>query len=86
MASAGLTLPAVIAARAMVGLGEGVALPSMNNLVGTRIAKANRSTALGASFSGFHSGAPPPPLRPLAPQVEVCSIFACSALLLEYLC
>ena len=31
--AAGLTLPAVIAARAMVGLGEGVALPSMNNLV-----------------------------------------------------
>lgn len=31
--AAGLTLPAVLAARAMVGLGEGVALPSMNNLV-----------------------------------------------------
>ena len=36
VAAAGLTLPAVIAARAMVGLGEGVALPSMNNLVRAR--------------------------------------------------
>ena len=52
----GLTLPAVLAARAMVGLGEGVALPSMNNLVAVNVPPARRATALGTAFSGFHSG------------------------------
>lgn len=56
VAAAGLTLPAMIAARVMVGLGEGVALPCMNQLVGSNIPQARRSTALGACFSGFHSG------------------------------
>ena len=43
-------------ARGMVGLGEGVALPSMNNLVANNIPLARRSTALGGCFSGFHTG------------------------------
>lgn len=55
-AAAGLTLPAVLAARFLVGFGEGVALPSMNNLVATRVPRARRATALGACFMGFHSG------------------------------
>lgn len=36
VAALGLTLPALLLARTMVGLGEGVALPAMNNLVATR--------------------------------------------------
>ena len=43
-------------ARGMVGLGEGVALPAMNNLVANNIPPARRSTALGGCFTGFHTG------------------------------
>lgn len=56
VAAAGLTLPAVMLARGMVGLGEGVALPAMNNLVANNIPMARRSTALGGCFTGFHTG------------------------------
>lgn len=55
-AALGITLPAVLASRFLVGLGEGVALPSMNNLMATRIPKAQRATALGMSFMGFQTG------------------------------
>jgi len=54
--AAGLTLPAVLFARSMVGLGEGVALPSMSNLVATAVPRDMRATALGGSFTGFHLG------------------------------
>ena len=56
-AALGLTLPAVLAARFMVGFGEGVALPAMNNLVARSVPAARRATALGTVFTGFHSGA-----------------------------
>eukprot|EP00887_Chlorella_sp_A99_P000660 scaffold5.g660.t1 len=55
-AAAGLALPAVLVARFLVGFGEGVALPSMNNLVARLVDPARKATALGASFSGFHAG------------------------------
>lgn len=38
------------------GLGEGVALPTMSNLVATHIPKEARARALGLAFSGFHGG------------------------------
>ena len=50
------TLAAALLARAAVGLGEGVALPSMSSLVARHVPAASRATALGASFSGFHCG------------------------------
>ncbi|KAK9828655.1 hypothetical protein WJX72_001353 [[Myrmecia] bisecta] len=56
VAIAGLTLPAVCLARCCVGLGEGVALPCMNNLVARNIPPGKRATALGNAFTGFHSG------------------------------
>lgn len=56
VAAAGLTVPAVIAARVCVGLGEGAALPVMNNLVATNVRPTKRATALGSCFSGFHTG------------------------------
>ncbi|EFN57861.1 hypothetical protein CHLNCDRAFT_143323 [Chlorella variabilis] len=55
-AAAGLTLPAVLAARFLVGFGEGVALPSMNNLIARHIDPSKKATALGAVFTGFHTG------------------------------
>jgi len=50
------TLAAALLARAAVGLGEGVALPSMSSLVARHVPPSSRATALGASFSGFHCG------------------------------
>jgi ACS family sodium-dependent inorganic phosphate cotransporter/ACS family sodium-dependent inorganic phosphate cotransporter-like MFS transporter 9 len=55
-AALGITLPAVLAVRFLVGFGEGVALPSMNNLIATRIPSSQRATALGMCFMGFHTG------------------------------
>mmetsp|Transcript_4463 Transcript_4463/g.11598 ORF Transcript_4463/g.11598 Transcript_4463/m.11598 type:complete len:499 (-) Transcript_4463:3993-5489(-) len=46
----------LMAMRGIVGLGEGVALPAMNNLIGSKVPAGKRATALGTSFSGFHSG------------------------------
>ncbi|GBF90924.1 anion transporter, chloroplastic-like [Raphidocelis subcapitata] len=54
--AAGLTVPAVLLARCCVGLGEGVALPSMNNLVARHVPPSAKARALGMCFSGFHSG------------------------------
>eukprot|EP00803_Ostreobium_quekettii_P009326 evm.model.scf_2050.1 EVM.evm.TU.scf_2050.1 scf_2050:7752-15159(+) len=52
----GLALPALLLARTCVGLGEGVAMPSMNNLVSRFVPSAAKATALGAIFLGFNSG------------------------------
>eukprot|EP00198_Chlamydomonas_reinhardtii_P002510 XP_001691846.1 predicted protein [Chlamydomonas reinhardtii] len=54
--AAGLTVPAVLLSRFLTGLGEGVALPSMSNLVASHIQPAAKARALGLCFSGFHSG------------------------------
>ncbi|KAL4424918.1 hypothetical protein ABPG77_009647 [Micractinium sp. CCAP 211/92] len=55
-AAAGLTLPAVLASRFLVGFGEGVALPAMNNLIARNIHPSRKATALGNVFTGFHTG------------------------------
>lgn len=65
VAETGMSLALVLACRAAVGLGEGVALPSMVNLVSRRVPPALRTTALGSAFTGFHAGSAPPPLPPL---------------------
>lgn len=39
-----------------MGLGEGVALPAMNNMVASYIPRAAKARALGVSFTGFHLG------------------------------
>eukprot|EP01024_Parvocaulis_polyphysoides_P021591 TRINITY_DN20226_c0_g2_i1.p1 TRINITY_DN20226_c0_g2~~TRINITY_DN20226_c0_g2_i1.p1 ORF type:complete len:369 (-),score=58.89 TRINITY_DN20226_c0_g2_i1:25-1044(-) len=46
----------VLFSRFLVGFGEGVALPSMTNLVSTQIQPQLRATAFGNIFTGFHSG------------------------------
>lgn len=38
------------------GLGEGVALPCMNNLIATHVPKSAKARGLGMAFSGFHCG------------------------------
>ncbi|EFJ48511.1 hypothetical protein VOLCADRAFT_60348, partial [Volvox carteri f. nagariensis] len=53
---AGLTVPLVLLSRFLTGFGEGVALPSMSNLVAAHVAAASKARALGFCFSGFHSG------------------------------
>ena len=56
VAAAGWTLPAVLVPGGLGGLGLGVALPAMNNLVANNVPLARRSTALGGCFTGFHTG------------------------------
>lgn len=40
----------------MQGLGEGVAMPSMNNLVSRFVPLAAKATAIGLIFLGFNCG------------------------------
>ena len=81
MVAAGWALPAVLMARAAVGLGEGVVLPSMSNLMATRVPTSWRASALGFVYSGFHSGAQLPVLasvlcpHPSAMQQLQCSVY-----------
>jgi MFS family permease len=56
LAASAAILPAVLAARACVGLGEGVALPSVTSLVTAHVPPGARASALGATFAGFHGG------------------------------
>eukprot|EP01025_Chloroclados_australasicus_P040585 TRINITY_DN4246_c0_g2_i1.p1 TRINITY_DN4246_c0_g2~~TRINITY_DN4246_c0_g2_i1.p1 ORF type:complete len:503 (-),score=43.12 TRINITY_DN4246_c0_g2_i1:171-1616(-) len=51
-----MTLAAVLFARFLVGLGEGVVMPSMPNLVSTFVRPELRASALGNIITGFHSG------------------------------
>lgn len=41
---------------AFQGLGEGVALPTMSNMIAKYVPKEAKGRALGLAFSGFHSG------------------------------
>ena len=50
------SLGALLAARAVMGLGEGVALPCMNNVISRWVPKTERSRAVAVSMGGFQSG------------------------------
>ena len=54
--AAAASLPLLLATRAVMGLGEGVALPCMNNLTARWVPKAERSRAVAACMGGFQSG------------------------------
>jgi ACS family sodium-dependent inorganic phosphate cotransporter len=54
--AAATSLPLLLATRAVMGLGEGVALPCMNNLTARWVPKAERSRAVAACMGGFQSG------------------------------
>ena len=55
-AAAAGTLAPLLATRATMGLGEGVALPCMNNVISRWVPKAERSRAVAISMGGFQSG------------------------------
>ncbi|XP_017406844.1 probable anion transporter 4, chloroplastic isoform X3 [Vigna angularis] len=50
------SLLALLVVRAMLGAAEGVALPSMNNMVARWFPKTERSRAVGISMAGFQLG------------------------------
>ena len=50
------SLGALLAARAVMGLGEGVALPCMNNVISRWVPVTERSRAVAVSMGGFQSG------------------------------
>ncbi|GAQ83470.1 phosphate transporter [Klebsormidium nitens] len=54
--AAKLGLPALLAARACMGVGEGVAMPAMNNLLARWVPKTERSRALALVYSGMYLG------------------------------
>ena len=50
------SLPLLLVTRAVMGLGEGVALPCMNNLTARWVPRAERSRAVAVCMGGFQSG------------------------------
>eukprot|EP00897_Mesotaenium_endlicherianum_P009932 jgi/Mesen1/8968/ME000056S08380 len=54
--AAGHSLGALLAVRVVMGLGEGVALPCMNNMMARWMPRMERARAVGACFAGFHLG------------------------------
>ena len=54
--AASLGLPALLAARACMGVGEGVAMPAMNNLLSKWIPVKERSRSLALVYSGMYTG------------------------------
>lgn len=44
----------MLAVRSLVGLGEGVVLPSVTNMLAQRVPPARRASSVGAAFAGFH--------------------------------
>jgi ACS family sodium-dependent inorganic phosphate cotransporter/ACS family sodium-dependent inorganic phosphate cotransporter-like MFS transporter 9 len=54
--SSGLALPLMLAVRALVGLGEGVVLPSVTNMLSRSVPAVRRASSVGTAFAGFHGG------------------------------
>lgn len=54
--AASLGLPALLAARACMGVGEGVAMPAMNNLLSKWVPINERSRSLALVYSGMYTG------------------------------
>ena len=54
--AAQLGLPVLLAARAAMGVGEGVAMPAMNNLLSRWVPVQERSRSLALVYSGMYSG------------------------------
>eukprot|EP00889_Picochlorum_renovo_P000671 jgi/Picre1/27701/NNA_000665.t1 len=54
--AAAMGLPALLVARACMGIGEGVAMPAMNNLLSKWIPVKERSRSLSLVYSGMYTG------------------------------
>lgn len=51
---AGVSLPLLLLVRVLVGLGEGVVLPSVTTLLAEAVPRERRTQAVGGVFAGFH--------------------------------
>ncbi|MEW5304178.1 MAG: hypothetical protein WDW36_006809 [Sanguina aurantia] len=54
--AASMGLPALLAARALMGIGEGVAMPAMNNMLSRWVPIKERSRSLALVYSGMFMG------------------------------
>ena len=54
--AANMGLGVLLVARACMGIGEGVAMPAMNNLLARWVPLAERSRSLALVYSGMHTG------------------------------
>ncbi|KAL9234481.1 hypothetical protein vseg_009351 [Gypsophila vaccaria] len=54
--AARISLPCLLVARAFMGIGEGVAMPAMNNMISKWIPVSERSRALSLVYSGMYLG------------------------------
>jgi MFS transporter, ACS family, solute carrier family 17 (sodium-dependent inorganic phosphate cotransporter), other len=54
--AAAMGLPALLVARACMGIGEGVAMPAMNNIMSKWIPVKERSRSLSLVYSGMYTG------------------------------
>lgn len=50
------SVPVLLAARVLMGLAEGVAMPCMNNMISKWFPRTERSRAVGTTMAGFHLG------------------------------
>lgn len=70
-AAATASFPLLIAARALLGLGEGVAMPAMNNMIARWVPPQERSRSLSLVYSGMYGG-------------SVVGLWACPWLIAEF--
>ncbi|KAK9757927.1 hypothetical protein RND81_01G195300 [Saponaria officinalis] len=54
--AARISLPCLLVVRALMGIGEGVAMPAMNNMISKWIPVSERSRALSLVYSGMYLG------------------------------
>lgn len=81
----GIALPAMLAVRALVGLGEGVVLPAVTNMLARHVPPARRASSVGAAFAGFHGGTIlglllSPLILARAPWPTLFFVFGCASL------
>lgn len=54
--AAKISLPMLLATRALMGIGEGVAMPAMNNMLSRWVPSGERSRSLALVYSGMYVG------------------------------
>jgi MFS transporter, ACS family, solute carrier family 17 (sodium-dependent inorganic phosphate cotransporter), other len=54
--AAHISLPMLLATRALMGIGEGVAMPAMNNMLSRWVPSSERSRSLALVYSGMYVG------------------------------
>lgn len=54
--AAHISLPVLLGMRALMGIGEGVAMPAMNNMLSRWVPASERSRSLALVYSGMYTG------------------------------